>query len=292
MPRLTSFVVPKLSWARSCRRKPTGLGSDMIKRKFVSLVLLLSGAVFGEVKVEVAGLRVVGKAYQEEGSEDELRAFNWTEGTNIALLVSSDEKAIVSFDQDESKIVSFGDDKGTDFLKAKNRFSSRPYSFGMADFSESKMTMMTEIESPGVPAKGAMTLAVKGELKVSVASKSSLKKSAKVALKKGEKIEVGDVTLTLGKVGKPDWGDDPLEVSLKGSVDLKNFREVIFYGEDGKEIESKRGSWSSMGMFGKKTYEVSYQLKKKTSQIVLGLEVWTDLEVVTVPLDLKVGAGL
>ena len=47
-----------------------------------------------------------------------------------------------------------------------------------------------------------------------------------------------------------------------------------------------------MGFFGKRTYTVTFNLKRKVDQIVLGLDRWTDLEKVQVPFDVKIGAGL
>ena len=256
------------------------------------LLLGLGSFVVAEVKVSAVGLRVVGKGFKEEGSDDELRAFHRFAGTSIGLMIQSEGKAIVNFDEEATKITSFADDKGTDFLKVKSRFSSKPYSFEMAQESKSRKVWMTTLASGGVPQSGANKITVAGELVLSLASKSELKKSGKVSLEKGGKFEVAGHTFTIDKIGKPDWGDDKLEVTLKSSVDLKSFRKVIFYDADGKELESKRGMWSSMGMFGKKTYQTSYTFKVEPKTLILGLDQWTDLEVVKVPLDLKVGAGL
>ena len=240
----------------------------------------------------MAGLQVVGKEYQEEGTKEELRAFNWSPGTNIALLLKSDDKAIVGFDKEKSTLSRFGDDKGTDFLKVKRRFSDQPFSFGMEQESESRKALMTTLESDALPVSGATSITVAGELVLSLASKSELQKSEKVAVKKGVKFVVAGQTFTIKEAEKPKWGEDKLEITLESSVDLKSFRRVVFYGPDGKEIASERGMWSSMGMFGKKTYQTSYRFKVKPEELVMGLDAWTDLEVVKVPLDLKIGAGL
>jgi hypothetical protein len=258
----------------------------------VGSFLGLASFAFADVKVSVAGLRVVGKEYKEEGSEETLRAFSWSSGTNIALLIQSDDKAIVFFDKDKSTITGFSDDKGFDFLKVKKRFSNKPFSFGMEQESESRKALMTTLESDGVPQSGATTINVTGELVVSVASKSELKKSGKVAIKKGEQFEVAGQVFTIDQAGKPKWGEGKLEITLKSSVDLKGFRRVVFYDADGKEIESESGMWSSMGMFGKKTFKASYTFKTEPNVMLVGLDEWTDLEELKVPLKLKVGAGL
>ena len=79
---------------------------------------------------------------------------------------------------------------------------------------------------------------------------------------------------------------------MKSNFDLEEFRKVVFYDGDGKEIASERGSRSSMGFLGKRTHRTSYRLKRKTDDLILGLEVWTDLEVKKLPLKLKLGVGL
>lgn len=204
----------------------------------------------------------------------------------------SDSKAIVHFEKEKSSITSFGGDKGTDFLKVKKRYSNKSYTFGMEQESESRKALLTTLESDAIPQSGAKTIKVNGEVVLSVASKSELKKSGKADIKVGEKFEVARHTFTIEKAGKPKWGEDKLEVTLESSVDLKSYRKVVFYDAEGKEVESKRGMWSSMGMFGKKTYKTSFTFKEEPKQLVLGLDEWTDLEAVKVPLDLTVGAGL
>ena len=254
------------------------------------------GVSSAQVDVSVAGLQVVGKGYKPGGEANknaqELRAFNWHTGTRVALLLTSKDKSIVNLDKDGSKVTVFGDDLGTDFTKAKGKFSRKGANFGFPNLSEDGKALIVEIESSGVPEKGAGNLALKGELLVSVASKSEMKKSKAVEVKKGAKVVVGEHTFKVEEVGKPDWGDDPMSVSFTSSVNHKDFKGFVFYDSDGKVVESDRTSSGSMGMFGKRTYSVTFNLKKKVDQIILGLDAWTDLEVIKVPVDFKVPAGL
>jgi len=263
-----------------------------MKRLFL-LGILATGSAWSQVKVSVVGLKIVSKPYQEEGSDQELRAFNWSAGTQVALLIESKGKSIVEMDNDKSLVTVFGDDQGTDFLKAKSRFSSRPYEFDMmAQRSESGKALLTEIDSPGIPAKGAKVLSLKGELKVVVASKSEVKKSAKGAVKEGGKFVIDGKTFTIEETGKPKWGDDEFEITFKGGYDPQDFKSFEFLDADGNKLKSKRGSLSSMGGFGKKKVTVSYSFEKKVSEISMQAEVWTDLEKISVPFDFKFGAGL
>ncbi len=262
--------------------------------KTVLIFGLAAGMALGGVKVEVAGLQVTAKGYVPEGENDfrALRAFSWQAGTRVGLLVTSSDKTIVGLDEEKSKVTGFTDDQETDFTKAKGRFGKNGAEFGMMSESEDGRAIVTHVESPGLPGKGAKTLTLKGDLVVSLASKSMEVKSEVAVLEKGKKLVVGGNSFEIDSVGKPDWGDDPLQINLKSSVNHKDFKGFHFYDTEGIEIESKRSSSGSMGIFGKRTYTVSFNLKKKVDKIVLAVDAWSDLEVVKVPFDFKIGAGL
>lgn len=265
-------------------------------KKALMILGMTVGFAAAQVDVSVAGIQVVGKGYRSESEKEkmqaDLRAFNWHSGTRIALLVTSKDKAIVNVDKDGSKVTALADEEGTDFTKAKGRFGRGGAKFGFPNFSDDQKAMMVDVESAGIPAKGSKELNLKGELAIAVASKSEMKKSKVVELKKGAKVVVGDHTFEVEKTGKPDWGEDPLSISFKSSVSHKDFKEVVFHDAEGNVIESSRSSSGSMGMFGKRTYTVTFNLKKKVDKIILGLDEWSDLEVIKVPLDLKIGTGL
>ena len=271
---------------------------SLVRMKALFCILgLAAGVAAAQVEVSVAGIRVVGKGYRAEQEDQKfkggkLRAFNHFAGTSVGLLITSKEKVIVGLDEDRSKITIFGDSQGTDFTKAKGLFGRKGAKFGFSDQSDDKMALMTEVESTGLPAKGTKEIILKGEFMVSVASKSVLTKSELVDAKKGAKVVVGIHSFEIDELGKPAWGKDPLSITLKSSVNHKDFKAFKFFDPEGKEIESNRAGSSSMGIFGKRTYGVTFNLKRKVDQIVLGLDGWTDLEKVQVPFDVKIGTGL
>ena len=102
----------------------------------------------------------------------------------------------------------------------------------------------------------------------------------------------GEDAFEVNNLRKPDWGDNPIQVELKSSVSYKDFKGLHFYDLKGNKIESERSGSGSMGIFGKRTYTVSFNLKKKVDKIVLAVDEWSDLEVVKVPFDFTIGAGL
>ena len=255
---------------------------------------LVAGVASGEVKVELAGLQVTANGYVPEGENEfnSLRAFNRQLGTKVGLLVTSSDKAIVKLDEEKSKVTVFSDDQETDLIKVMGRFGRKSGVFRMTSEAKDGKAFITHVESSGVPKKGAKNLTLKGGLVVSLASKSKEVRSELTVLKKGEKLVVGEDAFEVNNLGKPDWGDDPIQVELKSSVSYKDFKGFHFYDSEGNKVESNRSGSGSMGIFGKRTYTVSFNLKKKVDKIVLAVDEWSDLEVVKIPFDFTIGAGL
>ena len=186
----------------------------------------------------------------------------------------------------------FSDDQETDLIKVKGRFGRKSGVFRMTSEAKDGKAIITHVESSGVPKKGTKNLTLKGGLVMSLASKSKEVRSELTVLKKGEKLVVGEDAFEINSLGKPDWGDDPIQVELKSSVSYKDFKGFHFYDSEGNKVESNRSGSGSMGIFGKRTYTVNFNLKKKVDKIVLAVDEWSDLEVVKIPFDFTIGAGL
>ncbi len=265
-----------------------------MKNIFALSWIIFTGFAVGEVTVSVAGLQVVGDGYQgkEEGENAELRAFNWSEGTQVSLLFKSEGKGIVKIDEEATKLTVFKTDQGTNFLKAKSRFSRGSFHFDLPRTSEDKKALITTLATSAFPKQGAKEIQLEGEVLLMLASQSELKKSEKVALEIGEKLVVGEESFELSQMGKSSWGGYPLEITLKSGVDHESFKAFRFFDGEGKEIASEQSGNSSFGRLGKRTYSVTYRLKSKPTHLVLGLDAWSDLEEVQVPFSFKLGVGL
>ena len=90
-------------------------------------------------------------------------------------------------------------------------------------------------------------------------------------------------TFTVDKVGKPEWGDEEFEVTLKCKKDYQEPASVKFVDEDGNEQEADRSGSMRMGIGKMVNIEVSYKAKKKMTKGKLVIEYWKDLEKVSVP---------
>ena len=241
--------------------------------------------------VKPSGVRVISETVGE-GFKG-LTPFNTQDkGAALALLIKSGGPSIIKIDTGASKLVAFADDKGASLLTEGKRFNQDGIGH-FARISEDGKAALVEITGRGLPTAGATKLNAEGTLVVQTASKKSVVKSASFELKKGSQVTVGDIVITVNKVGKPSFGDDKLEVEIQtGNKALETVAEVKFLTAAGKVIESRGSGSSSMG-FGKKfTYGRSFNLKQAVSgQVVLQFEIWTDIAEKKVPFSVSAGIG-
>lgn len=241
--------------------------------------IALSGTCLADVSVEPVGMKIVWNSLKKEF--DGFQTLNSEEGAYVVLGVSAGDKGIISFDKKKSK-VSVSD--GTSDLDG---------GFGMWNkISKDGKVMRIEVSTKKLPAAGVTELKLSGSLEVTMASKTETKASEPTKFKKGDKVEITDgFKFEIDAIGKPKWGDDPLEITLKWSRKVPELAAVRFFDEAGKEIESSTGGSSSMGFGNKYTVTKSYKLKKKSDTLKIEVDLWTDAETVSVPVDLSVGLG-
>lgn len=242
--------------------------------------------------VDVVGVRVVAPVREGEG--DEMRAFNWSPGTTVALVVRKASGGIIEVSADNSKLTLCKDDKGTDLLKAPAVSKFERSGFGaFPKVSADGKALMVEAAVQAMPARGATQLQLAGEIAMQVATQ---KKDfpASVTIKDGEKIVAGALTLTIGKTGAPDWGGEDFKfaVRLKATQALSSVASIKFFDEQGKEIESKLGSRSSFGFGSQMNVEQEYLFKAPVTKAKVVVSCWTDMQMVKVPVNLKAGIGL
>lgn len=254
-------------------------GSCVMKNLFVlPLLLACSGSMaFGDVTVKPAGMQVVW----HDGAEhfDGFKTFNSKPGIKLALLLETDGNPFVGLDQNKSKVTVNG-------VKADCWF------FGSNGLSKDLKHLKLDVSAEGAKVKDGKVEA-KGELVVSTASGKGEVSTEMIEWKKGATVEfpkeAGLPTFKVEKIGKPDWGDEKWQVTLKCNKDFEKFVSAKFVDEDGNEHKATRGGWSSMGFFGKKTVTVSYKAPVTLSKAKMVIEVWKDVQKVKVPINLSVG---
>lgn len=248
-----------------------------------SLVIpLLLGCIttlsHAEVTVTPVGLQSVW----DDGGDTfgGFKTFNSKPGVKIALHVQTDKDTLIGIDEKESK-VNVG---GVEAL----------YSFYASSSSISKdgKTLRLDIKAEGAkPVNGKIVTS--GEVVVSTANGKKLISSEVLEWKKGAKVqfpkEANLPTFEIDKIGKPDWGDEKWEVTLKTNKEFDKFVSVKFIDEQGKEHNAKRGGSSSMTFLGKTSVTVSYKAPENISKAKMVVEVWKGLNKTKVPVNFTLG---
>ena len=240
------------------------------------------------VKIEVRGVRVVGEGYAE--GMGGVRAFNWSKGTSVGVLVVFPEGGLISFNRDASSLDKMADDKGTD-LKVRDRFGESGFGM-MPGISEDGKACMVEIDGKGVPATGAQEIAASGTLVFTCGSKKETFKQENVLLKVGTKVRAGRIPFEISKVGDPDWGEAPLQITLKTDKDCSAISEIKFLDAAGKEIRSSDAGTMSMSGMGMTQVEKSFNLSEKVETVTVAVTYWMDMAEKKVPFSVKAGLGL
>jgi hypothetical protein len=269
----------------------------MPMRLFVFCLLLLplrlamaADAQENDLKAEVSGLRIVAPSAHGNA----LRAFNWQSGTTLALLITSERGGFVHFDQKNSTISRLTDDKGTDLM---TKFEGEPW-FGTPGFallgniSKDGKASAVEINAPNFPAKGAAHLKLDGVVTMLCATATKEYEQKLIALKNGTALKADKLELTIEDVGTPEWGDEPLGLTMRSSTELDEIAEIKFFTADGKEIPSRRTGTSKMGILGAMSVAWDYRLAQKVDVATVKIYVWSDLQKKRVPFSMSVDVGL
>ena len=264
--------------------------------RFIVLCLLLSVNVpisAAQCTVELVGLRVVEKGIGKD--HNQLRPFNWTPGTTLALRIDNKRGGILGLDAELSKLNYFTDDQGFDLmtkLEKKNLFMRREGFGSFPKVSDDGRALLFELTAPNVPSEKAKTLSANGIAVVQVATKSEAETIHGVKLVAGTEIKSSKITYTISEVGKPKWGDAVLQVKIKTEDDVSLIKSFSFKNADGEIIESHQSGTSRMGWNDKYTVEQSYTFNEKCETVDIHIETWLDKKNVEVPFDVTLGVGL
>jgi hypothetical protein len=241
--------------------------------------------------VQACGVRVVAP-----GPEEEMRAFNWTPGVTVALLVNVPGGGVIDVEDDVSKLTVFRDDKGKDLLKSgggEGVFERAGFGM-MPQISKDGRLVLLEAQAPGCPTKGAAALRLSGEAVLRVASKTEEFAAQNVAIKPNTPIQAGPIPFTVFSVGKPDFGGEEyqLQVGLQARKEVSSVADIRFFDAAGKKLEVQRSMTSSTGDGVNATVQWLYLLKDKPDAVKVVITYWTDMRQVRIPFDLSVGLGL
>lgn len=251
-----------------------------MKHEYLIAAVLFASGPFAaaEITVKPMGMQVIW----DDGGETfgGFKTFNHNEGVQVSFLLESDGASFIKIDDDASKVKIGGQEADCSFFGQQS------------ELSKDGKKLRIEFDAKEAKAEGGK-VPVSGEIVVQTASKKGEVASNEVEWKKGAVLkfpeESGMPAFTIDKVGKPEWGDEEFEVTLKCNKDYPEPAGVKFIDENGKEQEADRSGSMRMG-FGKMVkIEVSYKAKKAMTKGKMVVEYWKDLEKVSVPVEFKLG---
>jgi len=229
-------------------------------------------------KVSVAGVRVVGIGYGEEGRE--AQAFNESSGVGLALVAqTSSGGGIIAFDEDKSSLDELTDSTGKNLL---DEASIWPF----PKLTKDGKAVIVEMKARGVPAAGATEVHAKGKLSLTTATGSKPLKVANVALANDKTFKLGTGVVTLSDV---EAGEGTTSVTFKGPLPVfAAIRGIKFLDAQGQPVES-----SSMGSGRMNDVAMaSYRLTTAAKAVTLEVDQWQGMKAIVVPFDVKAGLGL
>jgi len=230
-----------------------------------------------EITVKPAGMKVVWNSLGDEFKG--FQTYSSKEGLYLSFGVTTSEKNIIAFDAKKSDITVKAGGKDLDG-------SFEPWE----RISEDGKTMRVELVSKKLPTDSVNKFQLTGSINVILASKFETKSTEVKVLKKGDKFSLGDnFAFEVGKLAKPSYGDDELEIELKWDRDIPELAKIKFYDEAGKEVEFRKGASSRFGSLGKVVISRSYRFKKKPGKLKVEMDLWSDLESLSVPMNMNVG---
>ena len=101
--------------------------------------------------------------------------------------------------------------------------------------------------------------------------------------------------MTLSTVfSRPVWFDcleGKKTIPLEKKKEWPAFSAVRFYDGEGNEIKSESGGSSRFSMLGSVTESRTFRLASKPKSFRVEMDIWSDLESITVPFSVKVGPG-
>lgn len=226
--------------------------------------------------VSVAGIRVVGQGYGEDGRE--AQPFNESPGVGLALVVQAKDGGIIAFDADATALGEISDSEGNSLL---DNASIWPF----PKLTKDGKAVIIEMKTQGVPAVGSTHVTAKGTITVTTASGSKAVKVPNVKLANEATFKLGTGIITIEDVSTDDTSTS---LSFKGTqAVMGSIRAWKFLDAKGVAIESSDRGYSRSN----DTVYKPYGLTTTAKVVTLELDVWQGLKPSAVPFDVKAGLG-
>lgn len=252
----------------------------------------------GKQPYEVLGISIIKPTPGQEGG--------FHDGTTITLLVRSLDLAIVTVDEEASRVTTFVDEKKNDLLdpEYKGKYVAR-----RQDIGDGRKWVTINFRVPNTPATGCKTVTLKAEIVLKVGGGSVVEEHKNIPLSGKGKFKIGKTTVTVKKgeasrsgienlfsgifnMEKPEDAKDkkstPIILETNGSFDI--IKKFTFLNDKGEEIES-RWSGSSCSNMMEHHEEHYYTLAEEVESVTIKTDAYEKLETLRIPVSVDVGVG-
>jgi hypothetical protein len=229
-----------------------------------------------------------------EGGKDN-RNFCWKPGVTVSAIFTPPHGKIISIDQNESKVLSFTDDKGTDLMAAPasdDPFNKPGLSYMTPQSGGGLLSAIVDLKASGLPAKGATSVTISGQVVAETAGDPKQVTVPDAEIKPGTTLGIGAMSVKIGSVRMEtnSWDKKVIfSVTFNCPQSLDFISKIQFFDPQGNEVDAHKSSWGGGDFLG---YMAEYELKQKMDHAKVIVSYWTDLKNVTVPFTIKTGVGL
>lgn len=230
------------------------------------------------LQMTMAGIRVVREGVGEGGNE--LRAFNWSSGTDLEVFVrlGRANEFFVEVDDDESIVENYSDDAGGGLAQGAEVDSFPKVS---ADGTVALVTL----SSDAVPGAGATSVTVSGQLAITTSSGSKVQKVANVKIESAKTFKLGTATVTIEEVSSDS---ERTTFGLAMTRATRNLiKGITFKNAKGEVLDVSQNGYSIMN----DAAVLNYSGPAGMSSVTLEADLWQNLKSRKAPFKITATLG-
>ncbi|MCC6682200.1 MAG: hypothetical protein IT445_14965 [Phycisphaeraceae bacterium] len=258
--------------------------------------MLTFAACFAHAEVMVTPIALTVGSPTLQDMDFDFRPNGVNPGTSVHVIITGLEQRIVDLDTDNSTVSMAVDSTGKDLLaqpkpKSDGGFSMSMSSDPIGPFPHIKAdgsAIAVELITPQAPAAGATSINCEASLAVLTAAGTKTLSAQNVPLQPGQ-VALGDQSFEITAMGPSDWEEGKFKLTLKMTKDLH--QQVAGWTiTDDAGAKLTDGPYSTMTMFD--TVELEFTLSANPQAASFALDLYDDMQKVTVPVKFQVGLGI
>lgn len=230
------------------------------------------------VQLTMAGIRIVRPGAGADGNE--LRAFNWTSGTDLDVFVRTGRpnEFLVEVDDDASVVEAFTDDAGGGLAQGAEVDSFPKVA---ADGSVALVTLASDV----VPSPGATSVTVSGQLAITTSSGSKVQRVPGVKIESAKTFKLGTATVTIDEVSSESERTTFTLTMTRATRNL--IKAIVFKNAKGEALEVSTNGYSIMN----ETAQLNYAGPAGLTTATLEVDLWQNLKTRKAPFKITATLG-